>query len=149
MPGDNGLGIHFFERHSAICDLFARDDLQISDLCLRLGAAMRFHVANDHVCPTALAAVPLVQHGIGLARPRRRGQVDAQAAALVRVPPALWGGLRTCSWCGHGRNSQVPVTQAIATQQFLWIWASLFALPRFLGWLVSHNFLPLFPHSNY
>src|SRR5712691_889529 len=108
---------------------------------------MRLHIAHYDVGAPVLAAMPFVEHSIRLARPGSRGQVDAQASALVWVPPGLPGDLISRCRLGRGRDLQVTVTQAIAAQQFLWIRSPLLAalwfvrrLFRLLGHDTPHVF---------
>ncbi len=148
MPRNNGLGIHLFERYPAVGDFLTRNHLQIPQLRLRLGPTVRLHVAHHHVGTPALAAVPLVQHRIGLPRSGSRGQVDAQPAAPVWVAPGCrlrcdpgagpWRG-RCCR-----RSFQVAVAQAIAAQELLGIRTPLLAFTLFfVGRLLSHH-IPIF-----
>ena len=143
VPGDDGLAVHLFERHPPVRDLFARDDLQVPDLRLRLGPSVRLDVADYHIGAPALAPVPLVQHGVGLARAGGRGQVDAQATAPVCIAPGrrLRCGRGPCAWHGCGlRSFQVSVAQAVAAQELFWIGASLFTFTLcFVGRFLSHH----------
>src|SRR4051812_8312369 len=88
---------------------------------------MRLHVTHYDIGAPVLAAMPFVEHSIRLARPGSRGQVDTQASVLVWVPSGLRGDLTSRCRRGRGRDLQVPVTQAIAPQQFLWIRSPLLA----------------------
>src|SRR5947209_1005997 len=103
---------------------------------------MRLHIAHHDVGAPVLAAMPFVEHSIRLARPGSRGQVDAQASALVWVPSGLRGDLTSRCGRGRGRDLQVTVTQAIAPQQFLWIRSPLLAalwFARLLFGLLGHD----------
>src|SRR6266699_540265 len=138
-PGNDGLGIHLLECDAAIGDLLARNDLQVSNLCLRLGAVMRLHVAHHDVGAPALAAMPLIEHGIRLPDSSHRSQVDAQPAAPMWVAPGFRSCLIAYSRCGGTRNFQVAISQAIALEELLRIGAPLFAWSLFVGRLLGHS----------
>ena len=47
------VGVHLLDDHPAVRDALARDDLEIADLRLGLGAAVRLDEAGDDVVPFA------------------------------------------------------------------------------------------------
>src|SRR5436305_13166214 len=109
MPGNDSLGIHLRKCDAAIGDLLARNELQIPNLCLRLGAVMRLHVAHHDIGAPALAAMPLIEHGIRLPGSSHRSQVDAQPTASVWVAPGFRSCLISYSRCGGTTTVEVAV----------------------------------------
>src|SRR5579884_810708 len=98
MASDDGIRVHLLERYPTIGDLFAWDNLQVSDLRRSLRSPVSLYIADHHVGAPALSTVPLIQHGVGLPRTGSRRQVDAQPPASVRVAAvcSLWSNCGTC-----------------------------------------------------
>src|SRR5438105_15929944 len=99
---------------------------------------MRLHVAHHDVGAPALAAMPLIEHGIRLPGPSHRSQVDAQPTAPVRVATRTRSCLLSRNRCCGESNFQVAISQAIALEELLWIGTPLFAL-LFVGRLLRHR----------
>src|SRR5579859_1464828 len=147
MAGDDSVCVHLFERHPPVAHLLAWNDLQITDLRLRLRAFVRLHIADYYIGAAALAAVSFVEHGVGLASAGCRAEIDAQASA---PPDVGYGSLRRCTWLLFaGRlnvrrrwRGQVAVAQPISARQFLRVGASLLARAFFVvGHLLFHDLI--------
>jgi hypothetical protein len=95
---------------------------------------MCLHVAHNDVGAPALAAMPLVQHGIRFAYPGSRTQIDTEPTTLVLVAT----GCRCSLLRPGGRHTQVAVTQAITLEELLWVRAALF-MAMFVRLLLRHS----------
>src|SRR2546423_6972704 len=82
---DDGVDIHLLERHSPICDLAARNELQIAYLRCCLGATVDFDESNDHIDPAPAKIVCFLKHAESLSHSRRRSDVDLELAALAAL----------------------------------------------------------------
>ena len=78
MTQQDGVAVHLAELDAAILDDPGRNDLEIGDLFRRLGASVGFDEADHDVHPLLLEPLPFSKHGVGLADPRRRAEIDLQ-----------------------------------------------------------------------
>ncbi len=95
------VDVHLLQRHAAILDLLARDDLDVADLRERFRAPVRLDEADDDVHAAALEIVRLLEHAIRLARAGRRADVDLEFAAL-----ALANESEEVGGAGHGHDDR-------------------------------------------
>ena len=82
-PGQDRVEVHLAEGDAPVLDLPGRDDLQVADLLGGLGAAVGLDDADRHVDALPLEAMPLAEHGVGLAHAGRRAEVDLEPAPLL------------------------------------------------------------------
>ena len=82
VAGDDRVGVHLLDGHSAVLHSAARDDLQAIQQRRGVAPAVRLDEAHDHVRAAIVAAMRLLEHLVGLADARRHAHVDAQPAAL-------------------------------------------------------------------
>ena len=76
----DGVEVHLAERDAAVLDDAGRDDLEVADLLLGLGAAVGLDEADDDVHALGLEPMPLAEHRVGLADAGRRAEVDLEPA---------------------------------------------------------------------
>jgi len=91
VAGDDRVGVHLLDRHSAVLDAVARDDLQAVEQGRGVAAAVRLDEAHYDVSAAFVAAVRLLEHLVGLAHAGRHAHVDAHPSAL-RLLIALHSG---------------------------------------------------------
>jgi hypothetical protein len=77
-PGQDGRQVQFGEVGVAVADRATRDHLQAGELVLRVRAGVRLRIRHDHVRAPRGPALPLVEHGVGLAHTRRGAEVDPE-----------------------------------------------------------------------
>ena len=77
-----GFEIELLDPRALDIDDAARQNFEIADQRLRLGAAMRFDDADDDVAALALQRLRALQHRVGLADAGRRAEKHEQPAAL-------------------------------------------------------------------
>jgi hypothetical protein len=95
LAAQDRLEVHLLEHHSAIRLLSPRDDFEIRDAGLGIGAAVALDEADDDVDALAAEGVRILDHRVRLADARRRADIDAQPRALQRLNlrrPLLAGG---------------------------------------------------------
>ena len=81
LAGEDRVDVHLLERHVAVGELPAGDDLEVVQLGRGVGATVRLDEADHDVGRAALVPAPaLVEHGERLAHPGSRPQVDPQPA---------------------------------------------------------------------
>ena len=78
LAGHQALQVHLLERLAPVLDRLAGEDRQVTELGVGLGPAVLLDPADDHVGAALLAPPTLVQHGVRLADPRGRPQVEPQ-----------------------------------------------------------------------
>ncbi len=91
---EDGVHVHLLERRAPVVDLLAGHDVEVADLRLRLRPAVGLDEAHDDVGASTGPPPTLVEHGEGLADPRRGAEVDDEHAAMA---PSRASGL------SHGR----------------------------------------------
>ena len=79
--GEHRVGVELGQRHAAVGHRPAGQDLEALDHLRRLGAPVGLDQPDDDVGAALGAAVGLAEHGVGLADPGRRTEVDPQLAA--------------------------------------------------------------------
>jgi hypothetical protein len=79
----HGVEVHLFQHHAVILDAPPRHLLQVADLGGRLGPAMRFHDADDHIDALPFEAVGFLQHQVRFAHAGGEAEVDLEPAALL------------------------------------------------------------------
>ena len=84
-PGQDGRQVHLGEQGAAVGDLLAGDHLQPVDQCPGQCASVVLHEPDHHVGAPFEAAVPLAEHGVRLAHPGGRPEVDPQPSACHAV----------------------------------------------------------------
>src|SRR5581483_10910756 len=83
MAFQKSIEVHFFEDDAAVLDAPPRHLFEIADLRCRVGAAMRFDDADDHVHALFFQALPLLQHLVGLTDAGSEAEIDLQPPALL------------------------------------------------------------------
>jgi hypothetical protein len=78
---NDGVDIHFFERHTAILGALERNALELAYQYFSIGAAVRFYETDYDVEALSLQQVCLFEHLIGLADARRSAKIYAQSRA--------------------------------------------------------------------
>ena len=91
LAGEHGLDVHLFPLAAPVGQLLARDDLKAFDQRRRLRPPVRLGERDNDVCPALGAPVPLREHGVRLAHPGRRAQVNAQLTAGCYAALAVSG----------------------------------------------------------
>ena len=87
FSSDDGVDVHFFHRDAAVLHVAPRHDLEVLQLRVSIGAAVRFHESDDDVETADAQRVPVGEHRVGLADARRRPDVNAQARAIPFLQP--------------------------------------------------------------
>ena len=77
----NRVEIHLLEALAAVLDDLARNHFEVTQLRSGEGSTMRLDECDDDVRAALQTAPALVEHGEGLADPRRRTDVDPERAA--------------------------------------------------------------------
>ena len=107
---EDGVEVHFLERHAAVLELLSGNGLQALDQRLGLGATVRLREPDDDVDAALLEVVCLLEHAVGLADARCEPQVDLEPPTL-RALDQLEEILRTAAFTrvhfrsGHGQAS--------------------------------------------
>ena len=83
LAGQQPVDVHLLEGLAPVLDGATGEDLQIADLGVGLGPAVLLHPADHHVGAPFLPAPALVEHGVGLADPRRGAEIEPE---LCPVP---------------------------------------------------------------
>ena len=94
--GEHGVDVEFGERHPAVGELAAGEDLEPLDEGGGLGPAVGLDQPDDHVGAPVGAAVRLTEHGEGLADAGCGTQVDPQLSAAHDIIFRRWR-------VGHGQ----------------------------------------------
>ena len=105
----DGVDVHLAEGHAAVLDDAGRDDLEVADLLLGLGAAVGLDQADDDVDPLRLEPVPFAEHRVGLAHAGRRAQVDLEPAPRLAADQVqeLLGSRAMEFRGGHGNGPRL------------------------------------------
>ena len=106
-PRHDGIHVHFGQHGALVADLTPRDNFEAGDQRFRLGPAMCFDIADDHIHALIPALVRSFEHGVGLADTGRVAQEDLQRAArlarLFRLDARQeFIGVGTGALVGHG-----------------------------------------------
>src|ERR1039457_6636486 len=125
MPGENCVGVHFFENGAAIIESPARDVLQAVGSRDGVLSPMRLKVTDDNIAPLPLHLLSLFQHLVGLADAGGVAEVDLESSGRL----ALCHGLM-------GEHADVDVVGA-ADQAIEWSAGK--PLPPFLAGAVAHE----------
>ena len=78
--GDDGIDVHLLPVRIAVADPLSRHDRKVPDLPHGIGALVRLDEPDDNVGTALEASPPFVQHGAGLAHPRRRAEINPELA---------------------------------------------------------------------
>ena len=78
VAGEHRVQVHLFERRAAVLQLGPGDDFQAVEQRDGLRAPVRLGEPHHDVGAALGAAVPLAEHGVGLAHPGRGSQVNPQ-----------------------------------------------------------------------
>ena len=81
MAGEHRVHVHLFEGGPAVLQPGTRDDFQALEQGGGMRAAVRLGERHHHVGAALGAAVPLAEHGVGLADAGRGSEVDPQVPA--------------------------------------------------------------------
>ncbi|MPM61007.1 hypothetical protein SDC9_107861 [bioreactor metagenome] len=81
MPRQRRVDVEFLELLSLVRHVGQRQQLQVVQLLRGLRAAVGLHKPHQHGAPILPLALRRRQHGVGLAHPGVRSEIDAQLAA--------------------------------------------------------------------
>ena len=87
LASEDGVDIHLFEHDAAVFDLALRDDLEIANLGLGVGATVGLDEPDDDVDAFAAEGVGILEHRIRLADAGRGADVNAQPGTLGGLNP--------------------------------------------------------------
>jgi hypothetical protein len=76
VPRQDRGQIHLMQHHRPVGNRALRNDLQIADHRLGVGALVRLHEANHDVDALLAHQVRVLQHLVGLAHARRSAKID-------------------------------------------------------------------------
>ena len=82
-PAQHRVEVHLLKVAAAVLDPLAGDDLEPADHVLGQPPAVTLDEADDDVGTPPLAPVTLAEHGVGLADPRGRAQVDPEVTGRL------------------------------------------------------------------
>ena len=90
VAGQDGVQVHLLEAGAPVVEDLAGDDLEVGQLGGGVGPAVGLHEPDHDVGVTITAPASLVQHGVRLAHPRGRPQVDPQRTPSHLSPRGRW-----------------------------------------------------------
>ena len=105
-PRQCRIQIELVQLPALVDQLTPRQQLQVMQLLLGLGAAVSFHQPHQHAAPSLALALRGRQHGIGLAHPGVGAEVDAQLATMGALAVGLQLG-EQCVGIGARRGGGV------------------------------------------
>ena len=83
LSGEQAVEVHLFQHHAAILAAHQRLLRQAAEQGFGLGATVGFDYAGDQFDALAQLGMGGLEHGVGLAHPRRGAQKDFEPATAV------------------------------------------------------------------